>query len=70
MVIRGLMFVRLLKKPRDWSKTADEYNKIAPIGGGRAKRVDREIPSGNDFLSGTNLEHNLERMRKQKVQVM
>lgn len=51
-------------------KTADEYNKIAPIGGGRAKRVDREIPSGNDFLSGTNLEHNLERMRKQKVQVM
>lgn len=51
-------------------KTADEYNKIAPIGGGRAKRVDREMPSGNDFLSGTNWEHNLERMRKQKVQVM
>ena len=51
-------------------KTADEYNKIAPIGGGRAKRVDREMSSGNDFLSGTNFEHNLERMRKQKVQVM
>lgn len=51
-------------------KTAEEYNKVAPIGGGRAKRVDRETPSGNDFLSGTNWEHNLERLRRQKVQVM
>lgn len=50
-------------------KTADEYNKVAPIGGGRAKRVDRRTPSGNDFLSGTNWEHSLERLRKQKVQV-
>lgn len=51
-------------------KTAEEYKKVAPIGGSRSKRVDRETPSGNDFLSGVNWEHNLERLRRQKAQAM
>ena len=28
----------------------EEYRRTHPIGSGRAKRVDREAPSGNDFL--------------------
>lgn len=31
-------------------KTVEEYNKLCPIGCGRATRVDRKTPSGNDFL--------------------
>lgn len=31
-------------------KSAEEYRKTNPTGAGRNKRVDRETPSGNDFL--------------------
>lgn len=31
-------------------KTADDYRRVCPIGCGRNTRVDRQVPSGNDWL--------------------
>ena len=31
-------------------KTADDYRRVCPIGSGRNTRVDRQVPSGNDWL--------------------
>lgn len=31
-------------------KTTDDYRRVCPIGGGRNTRVDRQVPSGNDWL--------------------
>ena len=31
-------------------KTVDDYRRVCPIGGGRNTRVDRQVPSGNDWL--------------------
>lgn len=31
-------------------KTADDYRRVCPIGSGRNTRVDRQAPSGNDWL--------------------
>lgn len=31
-------------------KTADDYRRVCPIGSGRNTRVDRQTPSGNDWL--------------------
>lgn len=31
-------------------KTVDDYRRVCPIGSGRNTRVDRQVPSGNDWL--------------------
>lgn len=47
-------------------KSAEEYRKTNPIGAGRNKRVDRETPSGNDWLKGAALNRSLNRLKKKE----
>lgn len=46
--------------------SAEEYRKTNPIGGSRAKgnRVDRETPSGTNWLKDADINHSLERLKK------
>lgn len=48
-------------------QTAQDYQRRAPIGGSRAKgtRVDRETPSGSDWLQNAALNRSLRRLKKQ-----
>lgn len=46
-------------------KTVEEYNKLCPIGCGRATRVDRKTPSGNDFLKNAALNRSGRLAKKQ-----
>ena len=48
-------------------KSAEEYRLTNPIGAGRNKRVDRETPSGNDWLKGAALNRSLNRLKKKET---
>ena len=48
-------------------KTAQDYQRRAPIGRGRNIRVDCAQPSGNDCLRNASLEHSLRRLKKQPL---
>lgn len=48
-------------------KSAEEYRKTNPIGAGQNKRVDRETPSGNDWLKGAALNRSLNRLKKKEA---
>lgn len=45
-------------------RTAAEYRLTHPIGAGLNQRVDRPLPSGNDFLRNTSLASSLQRLKK------
>lgn len=45
-------------------KTADDYRRACPIGSGRNLRVDRQTPSGNDWLKNAALNRSLGRLKK------
>ena len=46
-------------------KTADDYRRVCPIGSGRNLRVDRQEPSGNDWLKNAALNRSLGRLKKE-----
>lgn len=46
-------------------QTAQDYQRRAPIGGGRNARVDRAEPSGSDWLQNAALNRSLRRLKKQ-----
>ena len=48
-------------------KTAQDYQRRAPIGRGRNIRVDCAQPSGNDCLRNASLERSLRRLKKQPL---
>lgn len=48
-------------------KTADDYRRVCPIGSGRNTRVDRQVPSGNDWLKNTALNRSLNRLKKESA---
>ena len=45
-------------------KTVDDYRRVCPIGSGRNLRVDRQTPSGNDWLKNAALNRSLGRLKK------
>lgn len=45
-------------------KTVDDYRRVCPIGSGRNLRVDRQTPSGNDWLKNAALNRSLSRLKK------
>lgn len=47
--------------------SAEEYRLTHPLGAGRNQRVDRQKPSGNDFLGNTDLSLSLNRLKKKKA---
>ena len=48
-------------------KTADDYRIACPIGSGRNTRVDRQVPSGNDWLNNSALNRSLNRLKKESA---
>ena len=48
-------------------KTADDYRRVCPIGSGRNTRVDRQVPSGNDWLNNSALNRSLNRLKKESA---
>lgn len=47
--------------------SAEEYRLTHPLGAGRNQRVDRQKPSGNDFLGNADLTLSLNRLKKKKA---
>ena len=48
-------------------KTADDYRRVCPIGSGRNLRVDKQVPSGNDWLNNSALNRSLNRLKKESA---
>ena len=63
---RSWAYVRkaLLEAETQGIQSAAEYRLTHPIGAGHNQRVDRQTPSGNDFLRNTSLAASLERLKK------
>ena len=66
---RSWAYVRraLVEAEAQGCKSVDEYRLTNPIGAGRAKRVDRAQPSGNEFLKNVPLDSSLRRLKKKEA---
>ena len=68
---RSWAYVRkaLLEAESQGVRSAEEYRLTHPLGAGRNQRVDRQTPSGNNFLANTDLTLSLNRLHKKSAQV-